>query len=402
MSETRMGRTEADAARPMGIRSAIANMPPQLIREVSIIGMGDPQVIPLWFGEPDVSTPKFICDAAVRALAEGKTFYNPNRGIPELRQALSEYQTALYGRPIALDRITVTPSGVNAIIQSTEILVDPGDDVVCVSPLWPNIAGGIRIMSGAMRTVGIEFSGDRWTLDFDRLIDAIRPETRLVVVNSPSNPTGWVMSSDQQKALLEFCRKRGIWIMSDEVYARIVYGRRAAPSFLEHADSEDRVIVINSFSKPWAMTGWRVGWITHPTSLGKTYEMVGEYNMSCATTFAQYGAIAALKEGEGFIKESTARYQQGRDLVFQRLAANPRIRIGLPEGAFYAFFSVDGITDSLEVAKDLVRTAKVGLAPGAAFGADSEGFLRLCFASKAATLSTALDRLEAYFAKSLR
>jgi aspartate/methionine/tyrosine aminotransferase len=386
----------------MGIRASIVNMPPQLIREVSIVGMGDPDVIPLWFGESDIATPKFICDAATRALAEGRTFYNPNRGIPELRQALSEYMSDLYRRPIGLDRVTVTPSGVNAIIQSTEMLLDPGDDVVCVSPVWPNIAGGIRIMSGSMRTVGIEFSGDRWTLDFDRLIDAIKPETRLVVVNSPSNPTGWVMSSEEQKALLAHCRARGIWIMSDEVYARIVYGRRAAPSFLEHAEPEDRVIVINSFSKPWAMTGWRVGWITHPPGLGKTYEMIGEYNMSCATTFAQYGAIAALKEGEGFIQESTERYQRGRDLVFQRLGANPRIRMGLPEGAFYAFFGVEGLTDSLEVAKDIVRKAKVGLAPGAAFGAESEGFIRLCFASQTPTISKALDRLEEYFATSLR
>ena len=390
---------DAVLAHKLGVRDSIADMPPSPIREVSLVGAGVPGVAAFWFGEPDVSTPKFICDAAAKALSEGKTFYNPNRGIPELRHALVEYQSKLYGRPVDPERITVTASGINAIILSMEILVDPGDEVICVTPLWPNISAGIEIMGGKVKRFPLDFARDKWTLDIGKLIAAISPKTRAVVVNSPSNPTGWMMGSADQKALLEHCRKHGVWIVADEVYARLAYGRKAAPSFVEHAEPEDRVLVINSFSKPWAMTGWRVGWITHPLGFGKTLETVTEYNMSCATTFAQWGAIAALKGGEAFIAESVARYQANRDVVYQRLAGNARVRIGLPDGAFYAFFAVDGIKDSLAVAKDIVRTAKVGLAPGIAFGPESQGFLRMCYASEPGRLGSALDRLEDFIGK---
>ena len=390
---------DAALAHKLGVRDSIADMPPSPIREVSLVGAGVPGVAAFWFGEPDVPTPKFICDAAAKALSEGKTFYNPNRGIPELRQALVEYQSKLYGRAIDPERITVTASGINAIILSMEILVDPGDEVICVTPLWPNISAGIEIMGGAVKRFPLDFARDKWTLDVGKLIAAIGPKTRAVVVNSPSNPTGWMMNSADQKALLEHCRKHGVWIVADEVYARLAYGRPAAPSFVEHAEPDDRVLVVNSFSKPWAMTGWRVGWITHPLGFGKTLETVTEYNVSCATTFAQWGAIAALKGGEDFIAQSVARYQSNRDVVYQRLAGNSRVRIGLPDGAFYAFFSVEGIKDSLSVAKDIVRNAKVGLAPGIAFGPESQGFLRMCYASEPGRLGAALDRLEDFIGK---
>jgi aspartate aminotransferase len=387
----------------LGLRAAIENLTPQGIREVSLVGQGMKDVIALWFGEPDVPTPQVIRDAAAKALMEGQTFYNPNRGITPLREALAEYNSKLYGRQIALERVTVTPSGVQAIMQTAQAIVDPEDDVLAVAPVWPNCREIVKVMGGGIRTMLLDYKDGRWSLDLDKFLAAIQPNTRMLIVNSPNNPTGWVMPAAQQKALVEFCRKRGIWILADEVYARLVFtGAKAAPSFLDHAEPEDRVIVINSFSKPWAMTGWRVGWIVHPPSLGKTYEMLGEYNMSCATTFVQYGAIAALKQGEDFVKESVERYQRGRDIVYQRLAANPRVRIGKPEGAFYAFFGVDGMKDSLNTAKDLVRKAHVGLAPGVAFGVECEGYLRLCFAKSGETLTSAMDRLEGFIDKELR
>lgn len=386
----------------LGIRAAIENLTPQGIREVSLVGQGMKDVIALWFGEPDVVTPQVVRDAAAKALMEGQTFYNPNRGLIPLREALAEYNTKLYGRPIAMDRVTATPSGVQAIMQTAQAIVDAGSDVLAVAPVWPNCREIVKVMGGNIRTVMLDYKDGRWSLDLDKFLAAIRPETRMLIVNSPNNPTGWVMPKEQQKALVEFCRKRGIWILADEVYARLIFnGSRAAPSFLEHAEPEDRVVVINSFSKPWAMTGWRVGWTVHPPSLGKTFEMLSEYNMSCPTTFVQYGAIAALKHGEDFVKESVERYQRGRDIVYQRLAANPRVRIGRPEGAFYAFFSVEGMKDSLNTAKDLVRKAHVGLAPGIAFGDECEGYLRLCFAKSGETLTSAMDRLEGFIAKEL-
>jgi aspartate/methionine/tyrosine aminotransferase len=388
---------------PLGLRPAIENLTPQLIREVSLVGQGIPDVIALWFGEPDVTTPKVVRDAAAKALADGETFYNPNRGIEPLRKALAEYHTWLYGRPFDQERFTVTPSGVQAIMQSGQAIIDPGDDVLAVAPLWPNCREIVHIMSGGCRTMMLDFKDGRWSLDVERFLSMVRPNTSLIMVNSPNNPTGWVMSAEEQKAILAFCRKRGIWLLADEVYARLVFsGARAAPSFLEHADPEDRLIVVNSFSKPWAMTGWRVGWLVHPPALGKTFQMLGEYNMSCATTFAQHGAVAALKHGESFVEESVARYRRGRDIVYQRLAANPRVRIGRPDGAFYAFFAVEGLKDSLAAAKDLVRKGHVGLSPGAAFGPECEGYLRLCFAKSAETVTTAIDRIESFIAKEVR
>jgi len=289
MNEPRKRRDQAAAnAGERYVRPQIAAMPPQLIREIAHIGMKMPNAIALWFGEPDRPTPKFICDAAAKALAEGKTFYTPNQGIPELREALSAYASALYRVPIGVDRITVTCSGVNAIMVTMQTLLDAGDNIVCPTPLWPNIEGAIRVMGAESRTVPLDFDGGRWSLDLERLTRAVDARTRAILVNTPNNPSGWVMPAEQQTALLDWCRSRGLWVVADEVYARIIFDRPVAPSFLEHAGPEDRLIVVNSFSKPWAMTGWRLAWITAPTRLGPTLEMMNEYNVAGAATFAQW------------------------------------------------------------------------------------------------------------------
>lgn len=380
---------------PARVRPLVAELPFSRIREISRIGMELDDVIALWFGEPDRPSPGFINDAATRAMAEGHTFYTQNRGIPELRRALSAYLGALYGREVGFERVTVTASGMNAIMLAMQMVAGVGENVVTVAPLWPNVLGTILIQGAEPRAVALAFEGGRWRLDLERLFDACDGNTRAIFVNSPSNPTGWVMSAAEQRTVLEFCRARGIWLIADEVYDRIHYGARHAPSFVEIAEAEDAVIAINSFSKTWCMTGWRLGWITAPESLGRTLEMMNEYNIACATTFAQHAGITAIAEGEPFVAETLARYRAGRDLVYRRLCAMPRVSLALPEGAFYAFFAVDGLSDSLALAKRLLLEHGVGMAPGSAFGAPGEGFLRLCFASTPETLSRALDRLEA-------
>lgn len=377
-----------------GVRRRILDLPASRIREVAQLGMGRPDVIPLWFGEPDVPTPEFICAAAARALRAGQTFYTPNRGVPELRDALAAYMSGLHGVPIGAERITVTASGMNAIMIAMQCLVEPGDNVVATSPLWPNVLATVAVMGGEPRIITLDETPAGWRLDPDRLIDACNGRTRAVFINSPNNPTGWTMPREAQRALLDACRRRGIWLVADEVYNRIVYDGRAAPSFVEHASPEDRLIVINSFSKSWAMTGWRIGWITAPEHLGPVLEKMNEFNVAGAATFAQHAAVTALEEGEPFIASAVARYRTGRDLVCRRLTAHPRVRIAPPEATFYAFFAVEGMTDSLAFAKELLCTTGVGLAPGAAFGPGGEGHLRLCFASSPETLVRALDRLE--------
>mgnify|MGYP001163751994 FL=1 len=377
-----------------GLRLAIERMPVSRIREVANKSMGLADVIPLWFGEPDVETPQFIRDAAVQALADGETFYTPNRGVPELRTALASYSSALYDVPIDKDRITVTASGMSAMMLAHQLLVEPGSNIVCPTPQWPNVKGTVDVLGGDFRSVPLNFTGDDWKLDLDALCAAVDDKTRMIFVNSPGNPTGWVMPREQQKDLLEYCREQGLWLVADEVYARIVYGMKHAPSFLEHAKPNDRLIVINSFSKPWAMTGWRLGWLTTPGRLGERLEILNEFNVAGASTFVQLAGIVALRDGEDFISQQVARYQNARDYVYERLANHTRIRVARPRGAFYAFFAIEGIEDDLAFCQELVKTAKVGLVPGSAFGAPQEGWLRLCFASEISTLDKALTRLE--------
>ncbi len=376
------------------LRPAIERMPVSRIRDVANEAMGMEGLIPLWFGEPDVATPDFICQAAADALSQGETFYSPNRGVPDLRHALARYTSELYQVPVADDRITITASGMSGIMLSHQLLIEPGTNVICATPAWPNVQGTVDVLGGEFRPAPLKFTGSGWHLELETVFNAVDDNTRAVFINSPGNPTGWVMPGDDQKALLAFCRERGLWLLADEVYARLVYDRSHAPSFLEHAGPEDRVIVINSFSKPWAMTGWRLGWLVTPARLGQRLEMVNEFNLAGAATFTQIAGITALRDGEDFIARQLERYRSARSAVYERLSANPRIRIGWPEGAFYAYFAVDGIDDGLAFCKRLVREHRVGLVPGSAFNAAEEGWLRLCFASQLDTLNTALDRLE--------
>lgn len=376
------------------IRAAMAALEPQLIAEVSKHALGDPKVIPLWFGESDLVTPEFIRRAAKAAIDRGETFYTHTRGTLALRQALADYLTALYRRPVAIDRVSVTTAGMNAIMLVMQLVLDAGDNAVMVTPLWPNAAAAARIMGAEPREVTLERVQGRWRLDLDRLFAAVDGRTRLLFINSPSNPTGWMMSREKQKAVLDFCRQRNIWLLADEVYDRIVYHGRAAPSFLEIAEPDDPLFVANSFSKSWAMTGWRIGWLVAPPALGELIGELVQHNVSGVATFLQPAAIVALKEGEPFIAEFVERCRRGRDIVANHFAAMSRVRFISPEAAFYAFFEVDGMRDSLAVAQRLVREAEVGVAPGAAFGKGGEGFLRLCFAQAPELLERAMARLK--------
>jgi aspartate/methionine/tyrosine aminotransferase len=375
------------------IREPIRDLPFSKIRAVSRLGMSMPDVSPLWFGEGDVPTPAFIADAAKQALDEGKTFYETNKGVPALVSELAAYQTRLYRRTIGAERITVTASGMNALIIAMQAIVDPGCNVVVVNPVWPNCRETVKIMGGEVRDVALDAKDGRFALDLDKLFAACDAKTRALFVNSPGNPTGWMMPNAQQKDVLDFCRKRGIWIVSDEVYARIVYDRSVAPSFLEIAEDDDAVIAVNSFSKAWTMTGWRLGWLTAPPALSETFEKLNEFNISGPTSFVQRAGIVAVRDGEPFIASLTERYARARDLVTQRLGGMRRVRLLRPEAAFYAFFAVEGMTDSLATCRDLLTQARVGLAPGAAFGLGGEGHIRLCFAATLPKLTEALDRL---------
>jgi aspartate aminotransferase len=383
----------------LSVRPAIERLPSSKIREIAHAGMGRDDIIPLWFGEPDTPTPGFICDAAAQALAAGDTFYQPNPGIHELRGALAEYMNGLYGARLAAENVIVSASAMNALMLVMQALVDPGDVVVTTTPSWPNLPAVPQILSGRIRSVPLTPGNRGWRLDLDRLFDACDARTRVIFLNSPNNPTGWMMSTEQQNEVLAFARRRGIWVVSDEVYARIVYDRRHAPSFLEHALPDDRVIVVNSFSKTWSMTGWRLGWITAPAALAHCFEMLTEYNIAGPPGFVQRAGIVAVRRGEPFVAEIVERYRAARDLAAERVAAIPRLSLPSPEAAFYAFIRVAGMHDSVAFAKDLLIKTGVGLAPGAAFGEGGDDYLRLCFAATLPTLERAFDRLESFLAE---
>jgi aspartate aminotransferase len=390
------GSTPPATDRPIApIRPAIEALEDSRIVEVWKLGFQIPDVIGLWVGEGDLPTPSFICDAAAAALQAGDTFYTHKRGIAELRQALVDYHQRLYRIRLADDRLAITSAGMNAMMLAMECLVGAGDNAVCVTPVWPNIFATIEIMGGQVRQLALDPTPTGWHLDLDRLFAACDARTRVVYLASPGNPTGWVMPRAQQQALLDFARRRGLWIVADEVYARLVYdGAPAAPSFLELAEPDDALVVVNSFSKAWAMTGWRIGWMVMSPRLTAMVDKLIEFNTSGAQPFLQRGCLAAITQGEPFVAEMVARYRTARELVLQRLGGMRRVRIVRPEAAFYVMFGVDGMTDSLAFAKRLVQETRVGLAPGSAFGPGGEGHLRLCFAASPERLSAAMDRLE--------
>lgn len=380
------------------IRDDVSSIERQQILAVAEVGEGIEDVIGLWYGESDLTTPKFICDAAAQALAEGDTFYSIKRGVPELRDALAEYCQDLYGTQISSDRISLTASGMSAIMMVFQMLIEKGDNVIIVSPVWPNAQSAVRVMGAEPRFVSLTATDAGFALDLEALYAAVDENTKAIFINSPNNPTGWVMPAEQQKDILAFCRDRGIWIISDEVYARMVYDGRAAPSFLDHAKANDPLLVVNSFSKSWAMTGWRIGWLVHPPAIGDLLGNVVEFNYSCLPLFLQKAALVAVKEGEAFVQNMNEHCRRGRDILEQRLPSMPRIKgYKTPEASFYAFFQIDnGGDDTLARAQDLVRKAKLGIAPGSAFGPGAETWYRLCFAQSPERLSDAMDRLETY------
>jgi aspartate/methionine/tyrosine aminotransferase len=381
-------------------RTAVRALVSSQIREVANAGMGEADILAFWFGEPDEVTPAYIRDAAIASIGAGETFYTQNFGIPELRDAIAAYVSRLH-RPLAADKVAVTASGMSALMLTIEALVDPGDRVVCVTPLWPNLTEIPKILGAEVVRVALEFGRQGWNLDVDRLLSALTPATRAVMINSPNNPTGWTLSREAQDAILDHCRRHGIWIVADDVYERLYYagvgnGIACAPSFLDLADPRDRLISVNSFSKAWLMTGWRLGWIVAPPALMPDLGKLIEYNTSCSPVFVQRAGVVAIRDGEPTVAHTLDRFRSARDLLLRELATIPGIEAAPPPGAMYVFFRVAGVTDSLAFCKRLVRDARLGLAPGSAFGPEGQGFVRWCFAASHERLRDGVERLRGF------
>ncbi|MGZ5205878.1 MAG: pyridoxal phosphate-dependent aminotransferase [Caldimonas sp.] len=381
------------------MRHVIEDLPGSKIREVANAALGRSDVLAFWFGESDESTPEFIREAAVRSLEDGETFYSHNLGLAELRDAIAGYASSLH-RPVDAGRIAVTSSGVNALMLAMQALVGAGDEVVAVVPVWPNLTAQPAILGARVVRLSLRVKRGAWRLDLDDLRKAVTPGTRVLLVNSPNNPTGWTFTRAEQEAVLAHCRDTGTWIVADEVYERIYFGAApgaCAPSFLDIAAPDDRLLVIHSFSKSFLMTGWRLGWIVAPADLVPGLAKLIEFNTSCAPVFVQRAGLAALSRAGSFVPELAGRLRVCRDTLLPRLAALPGVTVAEPAGGLYAFFSVAGQADSLALAKRLVAEAGLGLAPGAAFGSEGEGWLRWCFASRdPSRLVLGVERLGAF------
>ena len=377
----------------LSARAAVRSLAASKIRELYNEGIGRRDILAFWVGEPDEPTPEFIRKAGTDSIAAGELFYTHNLGIPELREALAAYTSRLHRKTDA-GQVAVTSAGVNALMLASQLLVDPGDRVVEVVPLWPNLQEIPKILGASVTTVALDFAADGWTLDVDKLLSALKPGTRALYLNSPNNPTGWTIEREEQQAILERCRQHGIWIFADDAYERLYFGEGGiAPSFLDLMQDGDRVISTNTFSKSWLMTGWRLGWLVVPPALTADLGKLIEYNTSCAPVFVQRAGIAAVTGGEPTIKRSLERFRRARDFLVGELRNIPKVEVALPDGTMYAFFRVQGMTDSLAFCKRLVREHGLGLAPGAAFGPEGEGYVRWCFAAERERLADGVARL---------
>lgn len=370
------------------MRIAIQNLQESKIREVANAGMGRADVLPFWFGESDEVSPDFIRAAAIDSLRQGETFYTHNLGLPELRDAIAGYMGALHGQ-LPSERLVVTSGGVNALMLAAQALVDAGDEVVAVTPVWPNLTAQPAIMGARVQCVSLQPVDGVWTLDMAALLGAVTSRTTLLLVNSPNNPTGWTLSRAEQEQIVAHCRATGTWILADEVYERIYYepsARACAPSFLDVTQPEDRLVVVHSFSKSFLMTGWRLGWMVVPPGMTRQIGKLVEFNTSCAPVFVQRAALVAIQRTLDVTPRVVAHLKLCRDTLLPLLRSLPGVEVAPASGGMYAFFRLDGQRDSLATAKRLVQEAGLGLAPGAAFDSSPDAragaWLRWCFASK--------------------
>lgn len=389
------------------MREVVAGLEGSRIREVANEGIGREGVLKFWFGESDEVTPEAIRQAAIASLQAGETFYAHNLGLPELREAIAGYTDRLHpGRGAAhwFGRLAVTSGGVNGLMLATQTLVNAGDEVVVLTPAWPNLVAQPLILGARVRSVSLVPRDGAWTLDLEALRQAVTPATRVLIINAPANPTGFTLTADQQRAILAHCRATGTWIVADEVYERLYFegdtSNGAAPSFLDVAEPDDRLIVAHSFSKSFLMTGWRLGWLVLPAALTEAVGKLIEFNTSCAPVFVQRGAIAAIAHGDAVTPALVTHLRHCRDTLVPLLQALPGVELATPRAGMYAFFRLPGQADCLDVAKRLVREAGLGLAPGSAFAPEAAGWLRWCFASRdVARLEEGVRRLRGWLDK---
>jgi len=386
------------------VASSALRVPQSRIRELADIAMKMDDVLKLYFGESNIPTPEYIKRAAAKALEDGYTFYTENAGLPGLRQDLADYYRRM--QDVDLDprsEIVVTASGVQALNVTIRCVLNPGDEAVVLTPAWPNSAANIWMDNAIPMEIPLLLRGDHYAVDFDSLEAAVTPRTRLLVYTSPSNPLGWVATEDEQEKLLEFSRRYNLWLLADEVYERLYYRSTElgvpAPSILRKASRDDAVIVSQSFSKTYCMTGWRIGWLVARRDVGQKATQLNEFIISHPASFIQRAAQTALAQGEEELRSMIVRLRENRDFCLAALRRMPGVTVPSPDGAFYLFPKIEGLTDSFAFCRKLLEETHVGLAPGVAFGAGGEGSVRICYAAEQEILEQAMERLDGFLSR---
>jgi aspartate aminotransferase len=371
------------------------------IRELAELAMSMDGVLKLYFGESSQPTPEYIRRAASKAMADGYLFYTENAGLPSTRRAVADHYQRLQG--VGLDpacEIVMTASGVQALNIAIRCALDPGDEALVLTPAWPNGAASVAMANATAVPVPHLLGGSRYGIDFDALEAALTARTRLLIYTSPSNPLGWVATGDEQARLLAFARRHDLWLLADEVYDRLYYRTpklgTPAPSMLRKANREDALIVVQSFSKAYCMTGWRLGWLVARRDLATRAGQLNEFIVSHAASFTQRAAESALEWGEAELVKTLARYKQNRDFCLAALRGIAGVTVPEPEGAFYLFPRIEGLGDSFAFCRRLLEETRVGVAPGVAFGKAGEGSIRICYAAEREILEPAMERLAAF------
>jgi aspartate aminotransferase len=383
------------------LAASALRVPHSRIRELAEIAMSMDGVLKLYFGESNLPTPEYIKRAAQKAMADGFTFYTENAGLPSLRKALARYYQELHGLELEpSSEIVITASGVQALNVGIRCVLDPGDEALVLTPAWPNGSSNVAMANAVPIEIPHPLVGDRYQIDFAALEAAVTPRTRMLLYTSPSNPLGWVATIDEQRQLLEFARRHKLWLMADEVYERLNYTgpkpTSPAPSILKLATRDDAVIVVQSFSKTYCMTGWRLGWLVARRDLCARATQLNEFIISHAPSMAQRAAETALLWGENALCEMLVRLKQNRDFCLAALSKMPGVTVPKPDGAFYLFPKIAGASDSFDFCKRLLMDTKVGLAPGVAFGAGGEGSVRICYAAELQIVQEAMARLSMF------
>jgi aspartate/methionine/tyrosine aminotransferase len=356
-------------------------------------------IVHLEIGQPDFPTPTHICAAGAQAILDGHTRYNPPAGLKSLREAIAAQAGVQRGLHFEPDQVVVGPGAKPGLFFSTLAVVNPGDEVIYPDPGFPTYPAMIAVAGGIPKSVPI-LEANRFSLDLEAFESVITERTRLIILNSPGNPTGGVIPRSDLERIARIARERELWVISDEIYARLVYDDVPVATIAGLPGMAERTIIVDGFSKTHAMTGWRLGFAILPLSLVKRVELLLTHSIGCTATFTQLAGIAAIRGDQGHIAAMISAYRERRDRLVRGLNAIPGVHCELPQGAFYAFPNVKALgIPSRELAHRLLEEAGVAVLPGDDFGRNGEGYLRLSYATSIQEIDRALDRMAAFFSQ---